>query len=122
MALPLAGALLLVATDPGMALNQATPPAPDNTAANRGQGETTDQQKRNKTDRAITQQIRKAVVADKTLSTYAHNVKIITRNGSVTLRGPVRSAEEKSAIEAKAKAVSGVATVQNEITIAPKTT
>ncbi len=58
--------------------------------------------------------------ADKSLSTYAHNVKIISQNGTVTLRGPVRSEDEKAAIEAKAKAVAGVTAVNNELTVAPK--
>lgn len=93
---------------------------PDNTRTNREPGPTADQQAMNKEDRELTQQIRKAVVNDKALSTYAHNIKIISRNGAVTLRGPVRSEEEKSAIEAKAKEVAGVTAVNNELTIAPK--
>ncbi len=59
-------------------------------------------------------------MADKSLSTYAHNVKIIATNGVVTLRGPVRSEDEKAAIEAKAKAVAGMAGVRNRLTVAPK--
>jgi hyperosmotically inducible periplasmic protein len=47
-------------------------------------------------------------------------VKIITTNGTVTLRGPVRTEDEKSSIEAKAKAIAGVNDVKNELTIAPK--
>jgi osmotically-inducible protein OsmY len=73
----------------------------------------------NKSDRDITQQIRKAIVGDKSLSTYAHNVKIITRNGQVTLKGPVRSDEEKSAVEQKATEVAGSGKVTNQITVAP---
>jgi hyperosmotically inducible protein len=99
---------------------ESRPPAADNTEANRGQDTTADQQKENKQDRVITQQIRKAIVADKSLSSYAHNVKVITRNGAVTLRGPVRSEDEKSAIEAMAKTVAGVDSVQDELTVAPK--
>ena len=56
----------------------------------------------NPADRAITQKIRKAIVDDSSLSTYAHNIKIITQDGKVTLRGPVRSEDEKSNVEAKA--------------------
>jgi len=41
----------------------------------------------NPSDRDITQQIRKSIVADKSLFTYAHNVKVITQNGMVTLKG-----------------------------------
>jgi hyperosmotically inducible protein len=62
------------------------------------------------------------LVSDKSLSTYAQNVKIIATNGLVTLRGPVRSKKEKTAIEAKAKAIAGVTDVRNELTIAPKRT
>ena len=71
-------------------------------------------------DLAITQAIRKAVVADKALSTNAHNVKIITANGVVTLRGPVSSPEEKETIAAKAKQVAGVKSVDNKLEIASR--
>lgn len=71
-----------------------------------------------KSDVAITQEIRKAVVADKNLSTNAHNVKIITANGVVTLRGPVKSAAEKDTIGAKAKQAAGVTRVDNQLEIA----
>ena len=74
----------------------------------------------NKEDRTLTQQIRKSITEDKSLSTYAHNVKIISQNGTVTLRGPVRSEDEKAAVEAKAKAIAGVTAVNNELTVAPK--
>ena len=77
-------------------------------------------QSNNKSDLAITQAIRKAVVADKSLSTYAHNVKIITANGFVTLRGPVSSPEEKETIAAKAKQVAGVKSVDNKLEIASR--
>jgi osmotically-inducible protein OsmY len=73
-----------------------------------------------KSDLAITQAIRKAVTADKGLSTNAHNVKIITTNGVVTLRGPVKSAEEKGTIGAKAKQVAGVKSVDNQLEIASR--
>ena len=61
--------------------------------------------------------VRRAVVADKSLSTYAHNVKIIAQNGKVTLKGPVRSEEEKKAVEAKATEVAGDGNVTSELTI-----
>jgi hyperosmotically inducible periplasmic protein len=57
---------------------------------------------------------------DKDLSTYAHNIKIVTRNGKVTLKGPVRSEEEKKAIEAKATQVAGAGNVSNSISVKPK--
>ncbi|MGH9667042.1 MAG: BON domain-containing protein, partial [Bryobacteraceae bacterium] len=56
----------------------------------------------NPTDRALTRKVRRALMADKSLSTYAHNVKIISQEGMVTLKGPVRSEAEKAAVEAKA--------------------
>ncbi len=59
-------------------------------------------------------------MADKSLSSYAHNVKVVTTNGTVTLKGPVRSDEEKSAIEAKATEVAGAGNVTSELTVAPK--
>jgi osmotically-inducible protein OsmY len=96
--------------------------APDNTKVNERDRQknrpTADQQKENRSDLDITRNIRKAVVDDKGLSTYAHNVKIITQNGNVTLRGPVRSAEEKATIESKATAVAGAGHVKSELTIA----
>jgi len=99
--------------------------APDNTKANKGDkndsAATADKQKMNATDRKLTQQIRKAVMADKSLSTYAHNVKIVSQNGTVTLRGPVRSEEEKHTIAAKAAEVAGGAEkVTDEMSVAPK--
>jgi osmotically-inducible protein OsmY len=98
--------------------------APDNTKANKAatKGPTADQGKNNESDRTIMQKIRQAVMADKSLSTYAHNVKIISQNGKVTLKGPVNSDAEKQSIEQKAVDVAGAGNVTNEITIkAPKT-
>ncbi len=83
-------------------------------------GVTADQQKANMPDTDLTKKIRRAVMDDKSLSTYAHNVKIITRNGMVTLRGPVRTEEERAAIEAKAVEIAGKDHVTNQLTIAPK--
>ena len=79
---------------------------------------TADQQKQNKADRELTQKIRKAVEADKTLSMSAHNVKIISRDGMVTLKGSVKTDEEKKAIEDKAVELAGAGKVTNEITVA----
>jgi len=100
------------------------PTAPDNTKVNerdRNQNEpAADQQKDNRSDRDITQQIRQSIIKDKALSTYAHNVKIITQGGQVTLKGPVRSDEEKKAIEAKAAEVAGDGKVTSELNIKPQ--
>jgi osmotically-inducible protein OsmY len=60
------------------------------------------------------------VVGDKSLSTNAHNLKIITSNGTVTLRGPVKSTEEKAAVETKAKQVAGVTGVDNQLEVEAK--
>ena len=84
------GASLMAMPVPRNQDNQQT--APDNTKKNKDQtSPTADQQKINPSDRAITQKIRKAVHDDTSLSTYAHNIKIIAQDGKVTLRGPVRS-------------------------------
>ena len=103
--------------------NSQAPPAADNTKTNqrdRGANEpTADQQKENRSDRDITQQIRQSIAKDKSLSTYAHNVKVVTQNGQVTLKGPVRSDDEKSAIEAKATEIAGQGNVTNQLTVAP---
>ena len=99
--------------------------APDNTKVNtrdRDKNEmTADQQKENRSDRELARQVRRALVKDKSLSTYAHNVKVIARDGAVTLKGPVRSEEEKQAVEAKAVEVAGQGKVTDEISVAPKT-
>jgi osmotically-inducible protein OsmY len=96
-------------------------PAPDNTKINerdRDKSEpTADQQQNNRSDLEITQQIRQAIMKDKTLSTYAHNVKVIAKDGSVTLKGPVKSMEEKTAIAAKAAEVVGAAKVTNDLDV-----
>jgi len=95
---------------------------PDNTKVNKRDRDksepTADQQKENKSDRDMAKEIRKAIVKDKSLSTYAHNVKVIVQNGAVTLKGPVRSEEEKKAVETAAKTVAGSASVTNELSIA----
>lgn len=77
-------------------------------------------QKGNAADIAITQKIRRALTDDKALSTYAHNVKIITQDGVVNLKGPVRNAEEKKAVEGKASQVAGADKVKSQLEIAPK--
>ncbi len=94
----------------------------DNTKVNerdRNKAEpTADQQKENTSDRETARQIRRALVKDKDLSTYAHNVKVIVQNGAVTLKGPVRSDDEKRAVEAKAAEVAGADKVTSELQVA----
>jgi hyperosmotically inducible protein len=95
----------------------------DNTAMNKGDASkdatTADQQKMNPADRAITQKIRAEIMKDKSLSTYAHNVKVITQDGKVTLKGPVRTPDEKSSVEAKAATIAGDGNVTSQIEIVP---
>ena len=99
--------------------------APDNSKANgdvvnsTGKTSTADAQKNDSTDIALTQQIRKSVMADKTLSTYAHNVKIVTVNGTVTLNGVVRDSHEKDVVAMKAQAIAGKDNVTDALTVAP---
>jgi osmotically-inducible protein OsmY len=103
--------------------NDASQVPADNTKVNqrdRSQNEpTAEPQRENPNDRQLTQQIRRALVKDKSLSTSAHNVKIIAQNGTVTLKGPVKSDEEKQAIEAKATEIAGAGKVNSEIQVAP---
>jgi osmotically-inducible protein OsmY len=96
--------------------------APDNTGRNARDREegalTSGDQSNTPADRELTQKIRRAVVADNSLSMTAHNVKIITVNGQVTLRGPVKSEQEKQAIERKAVEIAGAGKVQNQLEVA----
>lgn len=117
----LAGALAMDARMTVQAMPQDTQqPAPDNSKANQNDnGPTADQQKTNRADQQITKKIRMAIHNDNSLSTYGHNVKVITQDGKVTLRGPVRSDDEKTNIEAKAVAVAGEGNVDNQINVVP---
>jgi hyperosmotically inducible protein len=122
-------------TPPSNASNEAAtmssapppPPAaaagsqPDNTRVNKrdtAPGAPTPMDQGNgSSDLKITQQIRQAVVADGSLSFTAKNVKIITQNGKVTLRGPVKTDQERSAIEASARKVAGDSNVDNQLEV-----
>ncbi len=112
-----------LAVSAGVAFAQTPQTPPDNTKVNtrdRAKGAVTaDQQKENASDRELTQKIRKSLMADKSLSTYAHNVKVVAQGGQVTLKGPVRTEEEKRNVEAKAVEVAGAGHVVNQISIAP---
>lgn len=103
--------------------SSAPAPAPDNTKVNQrdkaASEPTADQQKNNRSDLDITKQIRHSIMSDKSLSTYAHNVKIISQNGMVTLKGVVRSDDEKQLIEAKAAEVVGKDKVTSELDVKP---
>ena len=109
---------------PSRAQSATSQAQPDNTKVNKRDKNpneaTADQQKMNAADRNLTARIRKSVMADKTLSTYAHNVKIISQNGIVTLKGPVRSDGEVRSIMAKAVEVAGGSDkVVNQMSVKP---
>jgi osmotically-inducible protein OsmY len=120
----LAQIILLAGLSPLRAQQDATQAPADNTKVNQrdqDRGEpTADQQKNNKSDLELTREIRQALVKDKSLSINAHNIKVIAQNGVVTLKGPVKSEEEKQAVEAKAAQIAGPNNVTNEVEVAPK--
>lgn len=94
----------------------------DNTKKNvRDQDDATltppDQAQGSEHDVEVTRRIRKALVADKSLSTNAKNIKIITLNGQVTLRGPVENNNERKSVLVKAKKVAGAKNVKNELEV-----
>ena len=101
--------------------------APDNSRSNSAtenstdRGSVADGQSNRPQDLQLTQAIRRSVMADKTLSVDAHNVKIVTVNGHVTLNGVVRSDAEKSVVLAKAVTAAGAENVLDALKVAPKT-
>ena len=107
-----------------MSAQDSSAPAADNTKVNQRDKDkaqpTADQQKENQSDREMARKIRRSIVQDKSLSSYAHNVKIIAENGAVTLKGPVTSNEEKAAVEAKAAEIAGADKVNSQLEIKPK--
>lgn len=82
---------------------------------------TADQGKNNKSDREIMKDIRKSVLDDKSSRLNAHNVKIISQNGTVTLKGVVRSVDEKRAVRTKAEQVAGAGRAKDQLSVRPKT-
>lgn len=118
-------AAFLAGTLQGFAYQDTGSTAPaDNTKVNQRDKQpssaTADQQKDNQTDLELTRKIRRSLVQDKTLSSNAHNVKIITANGMVVLKGPVNSAEEKQSVEAKAAEIAGADKVTSQIDVVNK--
>ncbi|MEO6803383.1 MAG: BON domain-containing protein [Granulicella sp.] len=91
--------------------------AVDDSAHNKEHQTTADSQSNAKADRQMTAKVRRAIIADKELSTYAHNVKIITLNGTVTLKGPVKSEEEKQKVSSDAASVTSADAIKNELTV-----
>jgi hyperosmotically inducible periplasmic protein len=110
-----------LAAAPAHARQSHSQAQPDNTAQNKGDNQkgamTADNQKETAADRELAKKIRKSIAGDSSLSTYAHNVKVIVRDGMVTLKGPVNSDDEKNAVGAKANDIAGADKVQNELTV-----
>ena len=106
------------------ALAQSPPPAtaPDNSGVNvRDRAKdamTAGEQSGTKGDLDLTARIRQSIVKDDSLSMMAHNVKIISVNGAVTLRGPVKSEQEKTTVASKAQAIAGADHVNDQLEIA----
>ena len=126
-ALGLIVAFLIVGCSKNESAKVETPSQPAVVAAdNSGRNErdrndatkTAGDQAENEADRTISQNIRQAISADDTISTNGKNAKIITVDGTVTLRGPVKSEKEKTNIGAKAQQIAGVKTVDNQLEIA----
>ena len=118
----LIGACLIPAgIGPALAQSSAST-APDNSAENardRDNQTLTPMDQSNKPqDLSISREIRRALVNDEQLSTEAKNIKIITIDGAVTLRGPVKTEQEKADIQAKAAQVAGDANIHNQLEVA----
>jgi hyperosmotically inducible periplasmic protein len=119
--LVLATLMLLSGSYMSAAAQNATPVAPNNSGINvrdrPADAMTAGEQPNAKGDVQLTARIRRAIVKDKSLSTMAHNIKIISSNGGVILRGPVKTTEEKQTIEEKAAAIAGADKVNNQLEI-----
>jgi len=123
VAVAVGGATAALATDPATkSSDKAAQSAPDNSGRNArdagGNTVTPMDQGNNEQDLKVTQQIRREVVSDDNLSTKAHNVKIVTNNGVVTLRGPVESEAEKDRIASVAKKIAGDGKVKDQLEVA----
>jgi len=111
------GAVLSLSVAGTIATAQDQNTKPDNSAQNKNQDQTAQNQSSAASDRELTVKVRKAIIADKDLSTYAHNIKIIAQNGTVTLKGPVKSAEEKQKIKSDAEAVVEPGSIVDQLTV-----
>jgi hyperosmotically inducible periplasmic protein len=105
-----------------VAIAQNPPPvSPDNSAINardrNPQAMTAGQQSNATSDVELARKIRRAVVNDHSLSMLAHNIKIISANGRVILRGPVKTEQEKTVIASKAQAIAGADKVDNQLEV-----
>jgi hyperosmotically inducible periplasmic protein len=94
---------------------------PDNTSTNErdrsGEAKTSGDQSNSSADLKITQAIRQALIKDDQLSTTAKNIKVITANGQVTLRGPVKTAQEKARVDQIAKSAAGGAQIDDQLEV-----
>jgi hyperosmotically inducible protein len=101
--------------------DRPTQTAPDNTRVNksdRNSAQPTAQDQSNaKADRDLAAAVRKAITQDKSLSTYAHNVKVVVRDGAVTLRGPVRSGDEKTKVAELAREAAGSEKIDDQLSV-----
>jgi len=111
------GAAFNLAVASRSALAQDAASKPDNSAQNTNQSQTAQDQSNVQSDRETTAKIRKAIIADKDLSMYAHNIKIITRNGTVTLKGPVQSDDEKQKVESDVASVVARDNLVDQLTV-----
>jgi hyperosmotically inducible periplasmic protein len=116
LALVVAMGLISVSTPMLNAQDSAT--KPDNSAQNKKPGTTSDNQPNASADRQLAATIRKTIVADKDLSTYAHNVKVIVSGGMVTLKGPVKSEEEKQKVKNDVATVADPSKIDDQLTVA----
>jgi hyperosmotically inducible periplasmic protein len=113
----IAGAVLSLSIGGVAATAQDQNTKPDNSAQNKNQDQNAQSQSNTASDRELTAKVRKAIVADKDLSTYAHNIKIITQNGTVTLKGPVKSDDEKQKIKSDVAGVVSSDNIVDQLTV-----
>jgi hyperosmotically inducible periplasmic protein len=94
---------------------------PDNTGTNErdrsGETQTSGDQSNSSADLKITQAIRRALMKDRELSTTAKNIKVVTANGQVTLRGPVKTAQEKAKVDQIARSAAGGAQIDDQLEV-----
>jgi osmotically-inducible protein OsmY len=105
------------ASTPNLLAQSSSAQVPDNSGQNKNHADTADNQANAKDDRQITAKIRKALVAEKDLSTYAHNIKIVTVHGDVTLKGPVQTEDEKQKIVSLASGIVPPEKIVNNLTV-----
>ncbi len=118
--MPLAVLTMLCLATPGVPVRAqagGAQSAPDNSNQNKSHAVTADNQTNADADRHTTANVRKAIVADKDLSMYAHNVKILTSGGAVTLKGPVKSEDEKQKVASDAATVVSADRITNSLTV-----